>query len=159
MRCWRYGAKGTGRPDFSLRDSLDALLFPGLWKFMRRYPGMCWWEIKRSLSRDLICQSLQRLAPLSPGGARPCGSYRGPPSALALQTSGMLGGVHERVLVWARLIRNCKAASGPPYRQRPPRRGRLLSLSAQPNWLSSGGETGRAVAFCDRDVEDIQKLS
>ena len=75
--------EGYRKTDFSLRDSLDALLFPGLWKFMRRYPGMCWWEIKRSLSRDLFCQSLQRLAPaiqpedLSPGGADRAGAIAG----------------------------------------------------------------------------------
>ncbi len=53
----------------------DALSYPGLWAFLRRYPAMCWYEMKRSLSRRLFCESLQRLIPavresdLAPGGA------------------------------------------------------------------------------------------
>ena len=67
--------EGYKKTDFNLRDALDALLFPGLWKFMAQYPSMCWWEIRRSLSKKLFCESLQRLVPsiqpedLSPGGA------------------------------------------------------------------------------------------
>lgn len=67
--------EGYKKTDFSLRDSLDALLFPGLWRFLVRYPSMCWWEIRRSFSRQMFCESLQRLVPaiqpedLSPGGA------------------------------------------------------------------------------------------
>lgn len=59
----------------SLRDSWDALSFPGLWKFLARYPGMSWYEVKRSLSRAEFTKSLQRLVPalreedLLPGGA------------------------------------------------------------------------------------------
>ncbi len=67
--------EGYKKTDFNLRDALDALLFPGLWKFMVQYPSMCWWEIRRSFSKKLFCGSLQRLVPsiqpedLSPGGA------------------------------------------------------------------------------------------
>ena len=67
--------EGYKKTDFSLRDSLDALLFPGLWRFLARYPSMCWWEIRRSFSRQMFCESLRRLVPaiqpddLSPGGA------------------------------------------------------------------------------------------
>ena len=30
---------------------------------MRRYPSMCWYELRRSFSRELFCRSLQRLVP------------------------------------------------------------------------------------------------
>ena len=59
----------------SLRDSWDALSFPGLWKFLAKYPAMSWYEVKRSLSRAEFTKSLQRLVPalreedLLPGGA------------------------------------------------------------------------------------------
>ncbi|HEV8146228.1 MAG TPA: L-2-hydroxyglutarate oxidase [Bryobacteraceae bacterium] len=44
-------------------DVADALTFPGLWKFLAKYPAMCWQETRRSFSRDLFCRSLQRLVP------------------------------------------------------------------------------------------------
>jgi L-2-hydroxyglutarate oxidase len=56
-------------------DVLDALSFPGLWRFLGKYPKMCWEETRRSFSRALFCASLQRLVPeiqpedLAPGGA------------------------------------------------------------------------------------------
>jgi L-2-hydroxyglutarate oxidase LhgO len=42
---------------------------------MRRYPSMCWYELRRSFSRELFCRSLKRLVPeiepadLAPGGS------------------------------------------------------------------------------------------
>jgi L-2-hydroxyglutarate oxidase len=54
---------------------VDAVSFPGLWRFLKRHPKMCWDEIRRSFSRALFCASLQRLVPeiqpedLSEGGA------------------------------------------------------------------------------------------
>jgi L-2-hydroxyglutarate oxidase len=45
------------------RDVVDALTFPGLWRFLARYPKMCWQETRRSFSRALFCASLQRLVP------------------------------------------------------------------------------------------------
>ncbi len=59
----------------NVRDAADALLFPGLWRFLRRYPSMIGYELRRSLSRRLFCASLQRLIPelqlddLVPGNA------------------------------------------------------------------------------------------
>jgi len=32
-------------------------------EFLRRYPSMCWYELRRSFSRALFCRSLQRLVP------------------------------------------------------------------------------------------------
>jgi L-2-hydroxyglutarate oxidase len=61
--------------DFKLGDTVEALSYPGLWKFMGKYPGMSWYEVKRSLSKSEFTRSLQRLIPevkrsdLLPGGA------------------------------------------------------------------------------------------
>jgi (S)-2-hydroxyglutarate dehydrogenase len=59
----------------NIRDAADALLFPGLWRFLRRYPSMVGYELRRSFSRRVFCASLQRLVPelqlddLMPGNA------------------------------------------------------------------------------------------
>lgn len=60
---------------FKLGDTFEAISYPGLWKFMAKYPGMSWYEVKRSLSKSEFTRSLQRLIPevqqadLLPGGA------------------------------------------------------------------------------------------
>lgn len=80
--------EGYRTTDFSLRDTIETLTYRGFWRFLLRYPGMCWHEFLRSFSRTLFCRSLQRLVPdlrledLSPGGA----GVR----AQALSTSGEL---------------------------------------------------------------------
>jgi (S)-2-hydroxyglutarate dehydrogenase len=57
------------------RDLGQALLYPGLWRFLGRYPRTSWGELRRSLSRGRFCASLQRLVPdlveadLVPGGS------------------------------------------------------------------------------------------
>ncbi len=55
--------EGYRKTDFSLRDTIDALTYPGFWHFLLRYPGMCWAELRRSFSKELFCRSLQRLVP------------------------------------------------------------------------------------------------
>jgi L-2-hydroxyglutarate oxidase len=56
-------------------DLTETLLFPGLWKFLVRYPSMCGYEILRSFSKKEFTRSLQKLVPsiqtndLEPGGA------------------------------------------------------------------------------------------
>jgi L-2-hydroxyglutarate oxidase LhgO len=68
----REGYKWT---DFNLRDFAGSLAFPGLWKFLARYPSLCVYEIRRSLSRAEFTRSLQKLVPeiqvedIEPGGA------------------------------------------------------------------------------------------
>jgi (S)-2-hydroxyglutarate dehydrogenase len=68
----REGYKWT---DFNLRDFAESLFFPGLWKFMAKYPSICGYEIRRSLSKAEFTRSLQRLVPeiraedLETGGA------------------------------------------------------------------------------------------
>jgi L-2-hydroxyglutarate oxidase len=67
--------EGYTKTDINPRDIFDALTFNGLWRFLRKYPKMCWDETRRSFSRNLFCASLQRLVPdirpgdLIPGGA------------------------------------------------------------------------------------------
>jgi L-2-hydroxyglutarate oxidase len=57
------------------RDLADALTFPGLWRFLGRYPDMVRTELAQSFSRARFCRSLQKLVPdiqpedLAPGGA------------------------------------------------------------------------------------------
>ena len=55
--------EGYTKLDFKPGDLADALAFPGLWRFLARYPGMCYQEIRRSFSRELFCATLQRLVP------------------------------------------------------------------------------------------------
>ncbi len=70
-----FAREGYTKRDFVAADLWDALSFPGLWKFLRRYPAVSWYEVKRSFSKQLFCESLQRLVPdirvddISPGGA------------------------------------------------------------------------------------------
>jgi L-2-hydroxyglutarate oxidase len=56
-------------------DLVDSIFYPGLWRFLRKYGRTCWEESRRSFSRRLFCESLQKLVPeiraedLMPGGA------------------------------------------------------------------------------------------
>jgi len=58
-----FAREGYRRTDFNARDLFDSLSYGGLWRFLRRYPSMCWYELRRSFSRKLFCRSLQRLVP------------------------------------------------------------------------------------------------
>jgi L-2-hydroxyglutarate oxidase LhgO len=68
----REGYKWT---DFNARDLAESLGFPGLWKFLTKYPSLCGYEIRRSLSKAEFTRSLQKLVPeicaddLETGGA------------------------------------------------------------------------------------------
>jgi L-2-hydroxyglutarate oxidase len=70
-----FAREGYRLRDVNPRDLADALLFPGLWRFLRRYPSMAFGELVQSLSRERFCRALQRLVPevrpedLAPGGA------------------------------------------------------------------------------------------
>jgi (S)-2-hydroxyglutarate dehydrogenase len=67
--------EGYLKTDLDLVDLAGSLTYPGLWRFLVRHRKMCWQEIRRSFSKRLVCQSLQRLVPeiregdLAPGGA------------------------------------------------------------------------------------------
>ena len=58
-----FAREGYRKTDFNARDLADALSYGGFWRFLMRYPSMCWFELRRSLSRELFCRSLQRLVP------------------------------------------------------------------------------------------------
>jgi L-2-hydroxyglutarate oxidase len=68
----REGYKWT---TINLHDLADSLFFPGLWRFLARYPSMCGYEIRRSFSKAEFTRSLQKLVPeirvedIEPGGA------------------------------------------------------------------------------------------
>ena len=70
-----FAREGYRKSDIRLGDLADALTFSGTWRFLARYPRMCWAELRRSFSRELFCRSLQRLVPeiqpddLEAGGA------------------------------------------------------------------------------------------
>jgi L-2-hydroxyglutarate oxidase LhgO len=70
-----FAREGYRSRDFSLRDMIETLTCRGFWRFLLRYPSMCWNEFRRSYSKDLFCLSLQRLVPdlriedLAAGGA------------------------------------------------------------------------------------------
>jgi L-2-hydroxyglutarate oxidase len=67
--------EGYRKTDFNAGDLFDALTYGGFWRFMRRYPSMCWYELRRSFSKELFCQSLQRLVPeIRPGDLETGGS-------------------------------------------------------------------------------------
>ncbi len=60
-----FKREGYRQTDFSLRDTIETLTYPGFWRFFVRYPKMCWDELRRSYSKELFCRSLQRLVPES----------------------------------------------------------------------------------------------
>jgi L-2-hydroxyglutarate oxidase len=70
-----FSREGYRKTDVNLADLYDALTFPGLWRFLGKHKRMSWAELKRSFSKRLFCESLQRLVPevqmedLDTGGA------------------------------------------------------------------------------------------
>jgi L-2-hydroxyglutarate oxidase len=72
----------------SVRDLADALVFPGLWRFMRKYPALCGGEVLRSVSRTQACRALQKLVP----SLQPADLIRGGSGvrAQAMQADGTL---------------------------------------------------------------------
>ena len=67
--------EGYRKTDIHPHEAAETLAFPGLWNFLRRYPTMAWDECRRSLSKTLFAESLQKLVPeirpehLTPGGS------------------------------------------------------------------------------------------
>ncbi|HOB31546.1 MAG TPA: L-2-hydroxyglutarate oxidase [Verrucomicrobiota bacterium] len=70
-----FAREGYRWSRINLRDLAETILYPGLWRFLAAYPGMCGYEIRRSLSKAEFTRSLQKLVPeireddLEPGGA------------------------------------------------------------------------------------------
>jgi L-2-hydroxyglutarate oxidase len=55
--------EGYSKTDFSTRDLIDTLTYAGFWRFVQKYPRMCFNELRRSFSKELFCQSLNALVP------------------------------------------------------------------------------------------------
>lgn len=55
--------EGYARTSFDFTDAVDALTFPGLWRFMGKHFGMCVNEVRRAFSKKLFTESLQTLVP------------------------------------------------------------------------------------------------
>jgi L-2-hydroxyglutarate oxidase len=70
-----FSREGYRKRDINLADLWDSLGFVGLRRFLGKHKRMCWEELKRSFSKKLFCESLQRLVPevrmedLETGGA------------------------------------------------------------------------------------------
>lgn len=70
-----FAREGYRKTDMSPRDLLDILSYVGFWRFVRKYPRLCFSELRRSFSKTLFCKSLNALVPdvrpedLEPGGA------------------------------------------------------------------------------------------
>jgi len=67
-----FKREGYGKTDFSLKDSWDALTYPGLWKMFLKHWKYGLGEYKRAFSKKLFLQQLHRLIPsLDAGDIRP----------------------------------------------------------------------------------------
>jgi (S)-2-hydroxyglutarate dehydrogenase len=70
-----FAREGYKKTDFSARDFIGALAYPGFWRFIEKYPRICFDELRRSFSKELFCRSLNTLVPevrpddLATGGA------------------------------------------------------------------------------------------
>ncbi len=70
-----FSREGYNWTTVNPRDLAESLCFPGLWRFLAKYPSMCGYEIWRSFSRAEFTRSLQKLVPdiraddLETGGA------------------------------------------------------------------------------------------
>ena len=58
-----FAREGYRHTDVRIRDLVETFTYRGFWRFLLRYPSMCWHEFHRSFSKALFCQSLQRLVP------------------------------------------------------------------------------------------------
>src|SRR5712691_6431682 len=70
-----FAREGYSKSIVNAADLVDALTYPGLWRFLARYPLVSFNEMCRSFSKRLFCRTLQRLLPeiqmddLVPGGS------------------------------------------------------------------------------------------
>jgi L-2-hydroxyglutarate oxidase LhgO len=58
-----FAREGYRKTDFSARDFIGTLTYPGFWRFFQKYPRVCFDELRRSFSKELFCKSLQTLIP------------------------------------------------------------------------------------------------
>ena len=55
--------EGYKKSDINLYDVFDALTYSGTWRFLFKYPTMCYRELRRSFSTRLFIESAQTLIP------------------------------------------------------------------------------------------------
>jgi L-2-hydroxyglutarate oxidase LhgO len=58
-----FKREGYRRTDISLRDSWETFTFSGLYRFLKKYPGTTWSELRNSFSKKVFLKNLQRLIP------------------------------------------------------------------------------------------------
>ncbi|MDP2362292.1 MAG: L-2-hydroxyglutarate oxidase [Ignavibacteria bacterium] len=58
-----FKREGYKKTDFSFHDILEMKLYPGFWKMAAKYYKMGFQEFRRSFSKELFVQSLQKLVP------------------------------------------------------------------------------------------------
>jgi L-2-hydroxyglutarate oxidase len=58
-----FAREGYSWTEINVRDLLESIFYPGLWRFLFAYPSMCGYEIRRSFSGAEFARSLQRLVP------------------------------------------------------------------------------------------------
>jgi L-2-hydroxyglutarate oxidase len=58
-----FSREGYKLSDINLSDLAESLIFPGLWRFLRKYPQMVKRELSISISKSVFCKALQRLVP------------------------------------------------------------------------------------------------
>jgi L-2-hydroxyglutarate oxidase len=58
-----FAREGYRWSNINLRDLMESLCFPGLWKFLSTHPSLCGYEIWRSFSKAEFTRSLQKLVP------------------------------------------------------------------------------------------------
>ena len=70
-----FAREGYRKTQVNLRDFFDAMTYPGLWRFVAKYPRMTALELWQSFSKRRFCRALQKLVPdirvtdIEPGGA------------------------------------------------------------------------------------------
>ena len=70
-----FAREGYRKTDVNLRDLWDAVTYPGLWRFVAKYPRMTALDLWQSFSKRRFCKALQKLVPnirvtdIEPGGA------------------------------------------------------------------------------------------
>lgn len=58
-----FKREGYKKTDFSFKDSWDTFTWPGLYQFLKKYPGTTWNELRNSFSKKVFLANLQKLIP------------------------------------------------------------------------------------------------
>jgi len=58
-----FAREGYRKTDVNVRDLWDAVTYPGLWRFVAKYPRMTALELWQSFSKRRFCKALQKLVP------------------------------------------------------------------------------------------------